>query len=116
MQGACLSLRGGASWAEGRGLIASADRGVAEGMDCGGERCGGIAWDLGTVVLIPRDGDSEGSLRLLSSSQDNPSFQLVVEKDERGLGIECVDLLCLRCFALGLIMRRYVVGWTCELC
>ena len=47
MQGACLSLRGGeadaaaataaaaaeASWVEGRGLIASAGRGVAEGMD-----------------------------------------------------------------------------------
>ena len=37
MQGACLSLRGGGSWAEGRGLIANAARGMAEGMDlvCG---------------------------------------------------------------------------------
>jgi len=46
LQGACLSLRGGAScWAEGRGLIASADRGVAEGMDLAGAG-GGLEIDM----------------------------------------------------------------------
>lgn len=67
VQGECLSFRGEASWAEGRGLIANADRGVAEGMDfevewiC--EKFGGSGgsgrgrtWDFGIwgeTVLTP---------------------------------------------------------------